>query len=417
MRPVTSFLTVVLIAVPSAGQAQDSVLTLARARARVLAGSPEVAAARDAADVARGLERQAGAFTNPVVSWSREQTGDAATRNRQDVIAAEQYLERPGVRSARRSATRARREAAEARAAIVESRVVFDAVRAYALGIAARRRARLADTLAAAFARAAVVSERRLREGDIAGFAARRIRLEAARYAALRAAALQEERSADAALAIMLGDTARFSTATLVEPAVAPSAPLEIDSLLARALRFRPDIIAAAFDAEAARAERARAGAERFPGVALTAGSKRETVAGQGNLSGYVAGLALPLPFWDRRGGAVGAAEAEARQRGAELNAARMRVTREVIDAAEAYRAARAQLDALGPAVQSDAAATLRAAQTAYAEGEITLLEWLDTMRAYHETESAVATLRAELLIRAAALERATGVMLFEESR
>jgi outer membrane protein TolC len=49
----------------------------------------------------------------------------------------------------------------------------------------------------------------------------------------------------------------------------------------------------------------------------------------------------------------------------------------------------------------------------AYREGEISLLEWLDTIRAYHEAESAYADLRSEYITRRAALERATGAPLF----
>jgi outer membrane protein TolC len=90
---------------------------------------------------------------------------------------------------------------------------------------------------------------------------------------------------------------------------------------------------------------------------------------------------------------------------------------REVLETADALRAAQEQLRAIGPSIQADAAVALRSAQTAYAEGEITLLEWLDTVRAYQETEATLANLRAELVIRAAALERAVGMPLFQELR
>jgi outer membrane protein TolC len=54
-----------------------------------------------------------------------------------------------------------------------------------------------------------------------------------------------------------------------------------------------------------------------------------------------------------------------------------------------------------------------RAAEAAYGEGEISLLEWLDSARAYQEAEAAHATLWAEYIARRAALERATGATLF----
>jgi outer membrane protein, heavy metal efflux system len=393
-------------------------ITLAIARARAQQTSADVTAAREAVAVARGLERQAAAIANPVVSYSREQTRDGSQSTSQDIIAADQQLEWPGVRSARRDAARARRTAAESRLAYVETQVAFEAARAFALALAAERRARLADTVAAAFAAAATISERRLREGDISGFAARRIRLEAARYAALRADATLQTRTARIALAATLGDSAGTSrSATLSDAPTTFELALRSDSLVAVALSVRGDLEVTELEVEAARAEARRTSRERVPSITLTAGSKREEIIGGGTLSGFVAGIALPLPVWDRRAGSISAADAETRRRTAELASVRRRITREVLEAAEALRAAQEQLRAIGPAVQADAAAALRSAQTAYTEGEITLLEWLDTVRAYQETEAAIANLRAELVVRAAALERAVGAPLFQELR
>lgn len=402
----------------SIAAAQEQPLTLAVARARAQQNSADVVAGLEAVSVARGLERQAGAFANPLVSYSREQTSDASQSTAQDVITAEQQIEWPGVRSARREAARARRTAAEARLAYIERQVAFDVVRAYALALAAERRAYLADTVATAFASAAAVSERRLREGDISGFAARRIRLEAARYAALRADASLQQRTARIALTTMLGDSARpIQMGALVDAPIVVELSVSFDSLVALALSTRGDLDAAASEIEAARAEVRRASRERIPSLMLTAGTKREESLGGARLNGFVAGIAMPLPIWDRRAGAVTAADAEARRRAAELTSARRRITREVLEAADALRAVQEQLRVLGPSVQADAVAALRSAQTAYAEGEVTLLEWLDTVRAYQETEATIANLRAELLIRAAALERAVGTTLFQELR
>lgn len=408
---------VIALALVPGGTAAQSI-TLASARAQALRSSPEVTVAREAVVVARGLERQAGAFLNPVVSYAREQTENDTQSASQDVIAAEQSVEWFGVRSSRRDAARARRAAAEARLGAVERQVAFDATRAYANLIATERRARLADTVARAFSAAATVSEQRLREGDISGFAARRIRLEAARYSALRSEAVLQRNSAHAALALILGDSVRVMDAMTVmaTPAVATEVPAT-DSLLALALAARGDLAAARHDRDATIADARRAARERVTPIVLTAGSKSETVNGSERMSGLVAGVTLPLPLWDRRTGAIAAANADARRKDAELVAQRRRVTREVLEAADALRAIREQLAVLGPAAQADAAAALRAAQTAYVEGEITLLEWLDTVRAYQETEATLASLRAEVIVRAAALEHAVGVALFPELR
>ena len=96
----------------------------------------------------------------------------------------------------------------------------------------------------------------------------------------------------------------------------------------------------------------------------------------------------------------------------AEGDAVRRRVAREVGEAAGALAAAEAQLAALAAHVGEDARIAVRAVQASYAEGEITLVEWLDAVRAYQDAESTFATLQAEVAVRRAALARAVGVSL-----
>lgn len=407
-----------LAATARAVPAQDSTVTLARARESARATSPEIAAARHALQAARGRARQAGAFVNPVLTYSREQTGASGSTTSQNIAAVDQVLEAPGVRSARRDATRLRAEAADARLRAVEVQVDFEVTRAFAEALAADRRVALAAQAAQAFAAAVVISERRLAEGDISGFAARRIRLEAARYATLAAEAWLTRHTARLALAT-LTEARIDSTTVLADPgdSALVLAALDEAALLERAAPTRPDLQSAQLELDAAAAEARLAARERLPSATVTLGSKSEETLAGDRLTGLVAGIALPLPLWDRRAGAVSAGHAETRRRAAELDAARRRVAREVREAAAALRAARDQLRALGPTVQADAAAALRSAQVAYAEGELTLLEWLDTVRAYFETETTFATLRSALLVRAATLERAVGAPVIQELR
>ena len=81
--------------------------------------------------------------------------------------------------------------------------------------------------------------------------------------------------------------------------------------------------------------------------------------------------------------------------------------------ALDALRAVEVQRAALAPHVGDDTRAALRAIQSAYAEGEATLTEWLDAVRAYQDAESTYATLQADAAVRRAALERAVGTPLF----
>lgn len=403
---------------PATSQQVPRPLTLEDARTAARRVSPDLAAARAAVDAAAARTRQAGALTNPTLSYGYEQTSAGGQRTSQSIAALEQPLELTGVRSARQDAARLRREAAEADLRAAEGQVDFEVTRAYALAQAADERMALADRAARAFDRAQRVTRERLVAGDVSGYEARRIRLETARYAALRVEAALARRTASVALAVLVGIPAD----SLVLPGLAPPEPppsaaaaLSRDSILALAARRRPELVAAERHAAAALADARAIGRERIPVPIASGGWKTERTATGARLDGFVAGISLPLPFWDRRGGAVAAADADARRRAAEVEILRRRIVREAEEAYAALSAAEEEVARLAPALGAEAAAALRAAEAAYAEGEISLIEWLDAVRAYHEAESIFVTMRAELQVRRAALERATGSPLFED--
>jgi cobalt-zinc-cadmium efflux system outer membrane protein len=403
-------------AAPRAEPPASRPLTLAEARSLARQHSPELRAARHAVEAAAGRERQAGAFPNPTLAYSREQTSRDGASNAQDIVSLEQPLDFTGQRGARRRAAGLVRQATEARLAGTTARIDYEVTRSYATAIAAERSAVLAEGAADAFGRAVRVSRARLAGGDVSGYQNRRLTLEAARYAALRLEALVARDSAVRTLASLVGlaDSAGVTGALRLVDTLTP-APLTLtaDSLEALALVRRAELRAAGLEAEAGAAEARLAGAERIPVPTLVGGYKHERVAGSEAAGGFVAGVSLPLPLWDRRGGAVAAARAEAGRREAEVDALRRQTAREVRTAFDAHQALAEQLGQLQAQLGDEALKARRAAEAAYAEGEITLLEWLDAVRAYHEAESTYAALRAEYLARRAALERATGAPLF----
>ena len=402
---------------------QTGTLTLTEARDAARRVSPDIVAAREAIAVARGLERQAGAYPNPALVYSHEQANGGGTSSSQHIAVVEQPIDFGGVRGARREAARLRRESAEVRLATAGAQLDYEVTRAYAQAVAADRRARLAAGANEAFARALGVSRERLAAGDVSRYADRRLRLEAARYAALGAEAALARRSARLVLASLIAsDAGAISPEAALELVLADSTavPADIapaDSLIAMALRSRSDLQALELERKAAEAEARLVRRERIPLPTLSAGIKTESISGvDESLTGLAAGVSLPLPLWDRRQGAVAAADAETRRRDAEMAALRRRIAREVIEARDAWAAAREQIAALAPHLGTESGEALQAAQVAYTEGEISLVEWLDAVRAYQEAEASVATVRAELLVRLAALERAAAVPLIVRS-
>lgn len=392
-------------------------LTLAAARQAAQRASPELRAAREAVTAATARTRQAGALINPTLTYGREQTSRAGQTNAQDIAQVEQRLEVGGQRGARREVARFRVEGAEARLAAVAAEVHFSVTRAFVLAVAAEQRVRLAEQATSSFAEAQRVSDQRLAAGDVSGYVARRLRLEGARVAAARAAAVLDRHAARTALASLMGHSAAWADSlalpTELPDAVGDLPGFSLDALLARSAG-RPELRVVALDAETAMAEARLAARERIPTPTFSAGYKGERVAdstrgSQPGFRGIVAGLSIPLPLFDRRAGAIEAAEADARRVRAEGDVVRRRVDREVADALDALRAALAQRAALAPHLGDEARLAVRAVQVAYAEGEITLVEWLDAIRAYLDAESTYVMLQAEVAVRRAALARAVG--------
>ena len=385
-------------------------MSLEQARVLARAASPDLRAAHAAVEAARGRELQAGAIENPSLSYSTERTSGGGQTNSQQIAGLEQRLEIGDQRGARRSAATSRRRAAEIRLAGAGALVDYEVARAYAEVIAADRRARLARQASAAFEEAGRVSARRLAAGDISGYADRRLSLEAARYAALQAEAALASRSARLALSSLIAPAADSlpGVSFVLSDSIPETIPqLNVAALSAIALRNRSDYLASSLEAEALAAESRLASRERIPSTVLSAGYKTEKSPGiSESLNGFAAGLSLPIPLFDRRGGAIQAAEAEHRRAVAETEIVRRRITREVADAHDALRAVEEQRALLAPQLGAPAAAALRSAQVAYSEGEIPLLEWLDAVRAYHEAVSAYSNLIAEFFIRRATLER-----------
>jgi cobalt-zinc-cadmium efflux system outer membrane protein len=373
--------------------------------------SPELRGAQAAVEAARGRELQAGSLANPGLVYSTEKTSGSGQSNSQHIAAVEQQLEIGGQRGARRVASSARRRAAEARLSGAQANLDLEVAKAYARVIAADRRAQLAGRAAAAFTEAGRVSARRLAAGDISGYADRRLRLEAARYAALEAEATLVSRTARIALSALVSadrDSISIVSSVLTDTLPVAVARPTLSTLTAAALRNRVDYLAAALEEEALAADARLASLDRIPSPTLSIGYKTERSAGiSESLNGFVAGVSLPIPLFDRRRGAIQAAEAETRRARAESESARLRVMREVAEAHASFVAVEQQLAVLAPQLGAPAATALQSAQVAYLEGEITLLEWLDAVRAYQEAESSYSTLLAESLIRRATLERA----------
>jgi cobalt-zinc-cadmium efflux system outer membrane protein len=191
--------------------------------------------------------------------------------------------------------------------------------------------------------------------------------------------------------------------------------PIVLDTTRFASPANRATVRAAALAAASAGQAATVVAKERIPVPTVVGGYKAEQVPGDAaTWTGFVAGLSIPLPLWDRRAAARDAAVATGEAARWQAAAAERDATRELALALQEVATAEAQSAQLEPRLGPDARRALEALQIAWREGEISLLEWLDGVRAWHEAFDTYAALQAERIIRRANLARAAGLPVAE---
>jgi cobalt-zinc-cadmium efflux system outer membrane protein len=367
--------------------------------------SADLAVARSRVAEAAGALRQAGAFPNPTLTGTHEPLSDGDVDYSESYLNLSQRIEWPGLRSARTREVEAR--ASSARAAFVadSARLAFRVKEVYVRALFAAESEAELDRVAEVFRGGAARAQERLAAGDLSTYDRERIRAERLRYEARLAEVRLEAASARRELALLI---APGSDAAQIAPEPLTGTPPQVGEqiALATAMERRPDLAAARAAVAASVAGIDAARAERLPDVTGTAGYKRQS----DGLTGIFLGLAVPLPLWDRNGGAIDVATARATGASRQADLVRIQVRNDVLRTFERYRAlvARAELVAsLGAA--GGAPDLLDIARVAWNEGETELIQLLDAAEAHLDARLAAARLRTSLWTSYFDLERAVG--------
>jgi len=327
-------------------------------------------------DAARGDAIRAGMWSNPTASYSREQVYGGPAASAENYVELSQAVDISGRRSLRGQAGDRRVEAARERG--VSTRLGLETeVRSsfYEVVAGEARLAALRDSLRRV-ERLAEATSQREKAGDASGYDRMRLERERESVAARAAAQDGQLERARARLEGLLGVTAPVRVAGTLLPA---DAPPPTETLVAK-IGARPDLKALGEEAGAGDLEARAAGRWWIPDLTLTAGYKGVGVAGE-QLNGYVAGIAIPLPVFDRNQDEAARAEGRSRQ-------ARGRLTLETDFATADVRGLRIQAARLADAARrfrSDASATsarlLATAEAAYRGGELGVLKLVDAQR------------------------------------
>jgi outer membrane protein, heavy metal efflux system len=373
------------------------------------AANPELRLAREELAAAAARELASGRFTNPGLSFSREQlAGDGATYH-ETVVALGQTLEIGGQRGARRRVAGEGVHAAEARLEAERLRLAFQVHRAYVAAAVAEADLAVVGEATEVFRQVEASGQARFVEGDISRFDRNRLQIERARYETLLARASLDLDEAARELTLLvapdsLGGTALLLPAEPLAGIASVQRTLELDAALAAAAE-RADVRAAAAEVEAARASLSLAQRERVPDLTLSGGYKHQA----DGFHGAVIGLSLPLPLWNRNQGAIAEAQAALAAAVAREELVRRRAEGEIRRAWDVLRSLQERTRTLAESLLPDSAGLLETARVSYAEGEMSLVELLDAADAYRSARETVNDLLASYLIATYDLERATG--------
>lgn len=329
-----------------------------------LTDNPQVTAVRRQVAVARAEAVAAGLLPNPTLDLAREQvflTGGPAEENR---LALRAPLLLGGKRELRQAMAEFGIEAAEARA----SQQILALSHAFRLAFArAARQEAASGVLAgglATYHRLERIAEARRQAGEGAGYDVLRLRLARSVMEARQTDAETQAGEERGRLAGLLGRPLEGP----LQPAASGSVP-ESPALVDWALARRADLLALRSDQARAKTALILAERTRWPDPELALGFKQTnepTVQGLG----YTAGLAWPLPIFDRAQGAEASARAELARLEAEEAALAARLRVEIPTLRSALAARLGAAERFEREVLARLPEVVRVAEVAYREGD-----------------------------------------------
>lgn len=233
----------------------------------------------------------------------------------------------------------------------------------------------------AALVRAVDIVAKRAKAGEASGYDSQRLQIELTAYDDVIASAAIELRASQRQLATLIGrpglrvDAAGDLTLGSVS---------SLDALLPDALARRGDYRAAKLRVDAAVQERSAA-SRTWPTFEVTAGAMSADV-GTETAFGYVAGLSVNLPIFDRGGAGRARADAARRAAAADVKLLERQVPDAIRIAHETWMARIAQAKAYQAMQLARIDQLLRSAETGYREGGDSIVELLDAYRSARDS-------------------------------
>ncbi len=375
-------------------------LTLEEALRLAQERNPNLAAARNAVEVAEAGRIDARIRPNPAVSFGSEgyplfePSRPSFINNQELTLRFDQEIELAGRRRLRTEAAEVGVSAAQATFRDQERRLAFEVRRAYYAVVLAKADLEVARVALDEIDKVISLNRARYQHGEISGGELRRIQVERLRFVDDQFAAELAWRNARSSLLALFnaGDlAAEFDVVESLNPADSPAprpqAPPraatgpDTATLRAQALAARPDLLAAQREVQRADTETRLQRALRTPNVTVGGGYKRDL-----GVNAVVFGLTVPLPLFNRNLGGVARAEAERRQAANRAAATATGVLLDVQQAINAIDVARARVDYIEREYLKPSRESRDIVLASYRLGTADLIDFLDAQRAFRDT-------------------------------
>ncbi len=395
------------------GLAQDMernkiILSLPQAVEQALANHPAVQIQQYAVEQAEGQRTTIGLLPNPVVTFYREDLSLNGQDGGETTLFAGLPLNFLWSRWSRVSAASAQVAAEQFTQANVQRLLKFDVQKAFAETHFAARKFEAWQKAVEVFHQAAEASRVRFADGDMAGYEHQRIMVEHLRYQKAETEARIRLNNSQRRLAFLLnpGQSEALIQTSAIFPSYLPD--ISAEKLLATSLQSRPDLQAAQSTMKSKQAALTASKWGRLPEITAAAGYKKQV----DDFKGAVLQFSLDFPLFNRNQGDIRRANAALNQQMLTTELQEKRVTLEVRQAYETYQLYLQQVRQFTDESIQPPEQLLEIAQFSYAEGEMSLLELLDGVRAYSESFQTKNDLLLKYELSIFALEKATGMSL-----
>lgn len=396
-------------AMPAPGPSEP--LTLRQALDLALAGSPELAAQAHGVLAAEGEARQAAVRPNPELEIEAEEFGGPGDREgyaaAETTLRLSQTIELGGKRTLRGRVARAAARLARWDYEAARLDVLTRTKQSFVDLLTAQQQLALADASLALAEDTRKAAAERVRAGKVPPLEETKAAVEVANARIGQARARRDVQTARKRLAASWGET----TPTFKEAAGEMDIVAAVPSLdaLARGLNGVPEVARWGEEVILAEAALALARGARAPDIQVAVGISR--FEEDGSHAGS-AGLAVPLPLFDRNRGGIAAAQNQVTRAEYAQRAARLHAMADLAEAHNRLETARAEALAIRSDLLPGAEEAFAAARKGYDEGKLGCLDVLDAQRTIGEARARLLETLGTYHRTAADVERLTGVPL-----